>query len=387
MPINRRSEGWRWRIAGCVAVVLALIIVLQVTVSRSALATGKGASLSADPEVRLKLAMDEIARRPGGTPTSAQIANFVSLAKNAPLLPEPFLVAGLAMADVGRNREAEELLLAARARDPHKPVVRFLLGDFYRKTGRDAAALRELASLMKVQPQRQVALLPYFAQLATEPQHQPALAAMARTDPVFGRTMLSAAVNAGAASSFVISVGDRLPASPDNRAWQDRLVQRAISSGDLAAADQWARRFAHTDHRPLINSSFDDKVWAQPFNWTLSASSDGVAEAEGPNRLSLLNYGRNNSSMASQLLVLPPGSYRLSWRFEGMSNAADAFEWRLTCLVDGTNVAEVSLNASSLTFDAPGICRGFKLELFALAAGDGARRSGTLTDLSLVGVK
>lgn len=383
MATDPRGDGRLWRIAGCIVVLSASVLVLKVAASRSAMAGGWGASLSVDPQVELKSALNDIAHTPSDPPNAAQVAKMIAVAKRAPLLPEPFVVAGLAMADARRGRDAGELLQAARARDPHKPVVRFLLGDYYRRTGQDGLALRELASLMKVQPQQQVAMLPYFAQLATQPQHRAALGAMARSDPEFGRTLLVAAADAGAPTSFILSVGDRLPLDPANLVWQGRLVQRAISAGDIVVADRLAKRFARSDYRPLINARFDDKRWPSPFNWTLTQSIEGVSEVVASDRLSLLSYGRNPLIMASQVLVVPPQRYRLSWRFEGAASAGAAFHWKLTCLSDNAPVAGASLDTSSMAFEVSDACHALTLDLLADASTDGSRHSGTLSNLSL----
>lgn len=344
---------------------------------------GDTSSMALDPRLRLRAAMQELARAgTTGKPSEAQIAAAVGVAKSAPLLAEPFLVAALAEDDAGHGERATQLLLAARARDPRLPVTRYLLGDRYRQNGKDDLALAELMVLMRVQPQRQMSLLPYFAQLATQRRYQPAIRGLVLADPGFGRMLLGAAANEGASADFLISVGRQLPPHPENRAWQERLIAKPLERGDYGAARRRWQAIAGTAAQPMM-LRFDDRTSPAPFNWTFADSADGVAEPQGQDHLSLLYYGRNPLALATQVATLAPGRYRLSWQIDGSEGAGSTLSWRVSCLPDGS-VTESRLSTLSIELAVDDRCLAQRVELLGTPSAAGSRQSIALSSLKLV---
>ena len=83
---------------------------------------------------------------------------------------------------------------------------------------------------------------------------------------------------------------------------------------------------------PLIyDSSFSDKAAPPPFNWSLTSSAVGLAERQAGGRLHLVFYGRQDGILATQLLLLQPGSYRISMRLSGDSDNAKSLIWSIWC--------------------------------------------------------
>src|SRR5438270_52346 len=96
-----------------------------------------------------------------------------------------------------------------------------------------------------------------------------------------------------------------------------------------------------------------------PFNWVLTSSAVGVAERQPGGRLHVVFYGQEDGFLASQLLVLPPGSYRLSMGLLGDTSHPRALSWSVWCDRAAEPLASVTLDvaaARGLRFQVPGGC-------------------------------
>ncbi|WP_037501107.1 hypothetical protein [Sphingomonas jaspsi] len=372
----------RW-LAGLCFTLMALLV-LHNGPTRWAVERGVDLKLSSDPRLAIRGALSDIAAASRtGRPPAELVERAVGISRAAPLLAEPFVVAAIAADDRGDRRSAEQLFLAARQRDPRLPVTRYLLGDFYRRSGADAAALAELIVLMRVQPQQQIGMLPYFAQLATIARHRPAIRRLVLSDPGYGRAILSAAAAEGAPASYILSVGRQLPPDPENRGWQERLIAKAIERGDFGAARAIWSAVTGNSTADAIVPTFDDRLSPAPFNWTLANSADGVAEPQGARQLSVLFYGRTPVGLAAQLMTLPSGRYRFAWQMSETAGDASALSWRVTCVPSATPVSSAGIGATELIMAISGDCPAQRLELVGTPTVDQQRVSSTVGDLSL----
>ena len=123
-----------------------------------------------------------------------------------------------------------------------------------------------------------------------------------------------------------------------------RSGQAAVACGDGRHVDQGRRLFPGAA-RPgrvwraasagsgelLHDSDFRDAISPPPFNWQLTSSTVGLAERQRGGRLHILFYGDEDGTLASQLLLLPPGAYRLSMRLAGDPARAHALTWSIWC--------------------------------------------------------
>lgn len=80
----------------------------------------------------------------------------------------------------------------------------------------------------------------------------------------------------------------------------------------------------------------------------------------------VLYYGRGNATLASQLLLLPPGAYRLSVPVSG-TPAQRSLAWTVSCMRGGKKLMELELGSSATaqrTFEVPAAdCPAQSLEL------------------------
>ena len=75
----------------------------------------------------------------------------------------------------------------------------------------------------------------------------------------------------------------------------------------------------------------------------------------------MIFYGREDADLASQLLLLPPGQYRIQMDASGDAGGASGLEWSVTCLPGKATLASIPLNGATLagkrlggTFTVPG---------------------------------
>src|SRR3546814_7016022 len=116
--------------------------------------------------------------------------------------------------------------------------------------------------------------------------------------------------------------------------WPDVLVAALAERGDVEQAYAQWRRFAGfpAGRAPgdLFNPGFEDLPAGPPFNWHLVSGEAGSAQLG--NGLRIAYPGDARAEFAEQLLLLPSGSYTLSFEAKGEAGAAGSgFAWTLTC--------------------------------------------------------
>jgi hypothetical protein len=94
----------------------------------------------------------------------------------------------------------------------------------------------------------------------------------------------------------------------------------------------------------LYDPRFQGLPGPPPFNWKLTAGNAGVAERGQGGGLQVEYYGRAPLELASQMLRLVPGRYRLAARVEGDASGEGArLAWRLLCAGGGAEIASLPL--------------------------------------------
>jgi hypothetical protein len=278
------------------------------------------------------------------------MGRFSEVARKAPLAPEPFLVAG-AVAQLERDElRAERLFVAAAQRDPRSVAARYLLADWYLRSGRTSKALFEMAVLARLMPVATSQFAPALAQFAQSAGAVPIIKAFFQTSPEFESPILYelAKSNRNANLIFTLWSGSAAKPAPD---WRQQLVSNLIQEEQYAKAHQvWLRSTGQIGGEALFNPTFRKLDLPPPFNWTLSAQG-GLAEPTGDGGLKVVYYGRQDAVLAEQMMVLRPGIYRLMMELAGTSSDQPSVKWTITCLPGNRSVSEIQLRAS------PGIAR------------------------------
>jgi hypothetical protein len=344
---------------------------------------------SSHPAVELSSAMTDIAR---ATRDRRQIANstfsiLADAAAKEPLAPEPFLVRGVRAELSGDGATAQRAFEEAQWRDPRSLPAAYFLADRYFRVGDLARGLREIATLARLSPGGSAALSPYLAEYAKNSANWPSLRSLFRANPELADPALVALASSMATVPAVIALAD-----PHRKAlqapWLPALVKTLTDAGQYARAHAiWANvAGVRVEQEQLIfDETFSDKVAPPPFNWTLTSSAVGLAEREPGRRLHVIFYGQEDGILASQLLLLPAGDYRLSMRLLGDPARARILNWSIWCDKAAAPVASVSLDgaaAHAWRFAVPAGCPAQWLKLSG-SSSDIAQQ----VDLTIAGLK
>jgi len=326
-----------------------------------------------DPRVELALARFLLEQQQG-LATRQSVRSALAAAPAAPLALEPVLLAGVAAANRGEARRAEPLLIEARRRNPRFALVRAYLLDLYMKSGRFSEAAVELAALIRLVPDGGGDLfVPQLAYLAHIPGAASHLGRALKTDPNVRQALLAHLARNRTDPDLVVELADKTKATGEEAAhegWQLPLVNRMVDTGEVERAYRLWLGFNGEkpgSWRTLVyDGSFPSSLRPGPFGWQLFQGGAGVAEPGTDRGLDVSYYGREPSELARQLLVLPPGQYRLSVALTGKgSRRRSALAWRVNCMQGGSELMnlplrDVSFGTRQLASDliVPPGCKG-----------------------------
>lgn len=361
-PTPSLSDARASPAALAVVIVVALLLVIDIARLTAAEAEADGrpqlaaALAPAAPDSLASSAMAQVgeAAATSNDPPAATMANLRRLSLSAPLRPEPFLVEAALAEKAGDYKRAETLLIDARLRDPRSAAARYLLADVQLRQNKVASGLREMAILARLVPGSAVQLVPALSEFARSPNARASLTAILNANATLRQPLLTAlAADPDNADLIVALAATPRPFGPDHdQQWQSRLLKTLVERGDYNRAyDVW-RQFARLGNhpRPLIyNADYADLQAPPPFNWSFTSGAAGVVEPD-KGVLRVLYYGRNTAELASQLLLLPRGTYRFTTSVSG-SLQSGALSWTVRCasaddplmqLVLGSNAGETA---------------------------------------------
>ena len=332
------------------AVLIAFLVVRVAFVEAFAKKDpGKAAAIwPGHPAVALESGLAEIgALAVAGRPVDKALINrLLSASAKAPLAPEPFLVRGVEAQLAGDPALALRAFLAARQRNPRAVAARYFLADQYLKAGMTGPGLAEISALGRLVPQSLPKVAPYLAAYAKTPSAAPQVKTMLETHPQLELALLNE-LAADAANARLVTFLWSGRGGEESKAWQGRLLNGLVDAGQFAEArTAWARFTGiSAEQDRLFDPEF--KVEAlPPFGWKLASGASGIAEPQAGGRLHILYYGRDDQVLASQLLTMPPGRYRLAMEVKASSPASKSLTWTVRCLPGSSLIASVPLDRS-----------------------------------------
>jgi hypothetical protein len=355
------------------AVLLAFI--LGIAVVRNAGVQGFAATKPATaakfwpghPETEIGQAMTEIARSAHdrrAVPASV-FATMSDVARKEPLAPEPFLVRGVQAQVAGDGAAAQRAFEAAQWRDPRSLPAAYFLAERYFLTGNVDRGLVEIAATARLAPNGEGTVAPYLAVYARNPANWPRLKALFRNNPgIADATLIALASNINTAPSVMALADPRRPV--EQARWFAPLLTTLTNAGQFAKAREiWGRATGVQTGELVHDSSFSDKAASPPFNWSLTSSGVGLAERQTGGRLRVLFYGQEDGMLATQLLLLQPGPYRLSMQLLGNAARAKSLNWSIWCDKAEAPIASVTLDAAARgwNFNVPADCTAQWLKL------------------------
>jgi hypothetical protein len=343
------------------------------------------------PSVEISLGLAEIGRaarerRPIGNGTFAMIDDA---AVKTPLAPEPFLVAGVKDQMAGRLEAARRVFVAAQWRDPRSLPAAYFLADYYFRTGKVLDGLQQTTLLARLSPGGVAAVAPFIATYAQNRANWPQMRALFRSQEGFEDQVLSILARDAANADAVLALADadhRSPKSP----WLTTLLESLATSGDYARARAiWASVGGGTNGELVYDPSFSSPGPPPPFNWTLASSAIGLAERQPGKRLHVIFYGYVDGVLASELLTLAPGTYRVAMQLVGAPVHPETLRWSIRC--DKTQEAFATAAVTDLasrgwTFQVPANCPAQWLELSGRSGDISQQSEVTITGFSLSAV-
>lgn len=286
----------------------------------------------------------------GGNAPAASVEAMRQVARKAPLEAAPFLVKGAIAQTEGRSEAAARLFLHAMHLDPRAPAARYFLADHYLRTGQVPKGLAQMAVLSRLTPRSHEAFVPALAAYARTPGALPALAAFLAASPEYKPLVLQTLAQDAANAELILRLAGPGPFAKSEVVlnWQRPLLSKLVKAGDYAEAHAVWRRLSGVDARQglLFNPGFRDLAAAPPFNWALHQGSAGLAEPAADDRLQVLYYGRENVSLAIQMLRLEPGAYRLAMTATG-DEGGGGLLWSVRCLPGDRSVLELPVKAGA----------------------------------------
>lgn len=357
-------------------------------------ASGLESWLPADPALVMAEAREQVRDGAGQVPP-ALVERVNQAGGLDPFEEEPFLLAALAQLPQDKLGARLTLLEQARRRNPRNREVRIFLLDEYLRLGKAAAAIDEIAVLLRLLPGSEQALVPVLTRLVADPDTRPqALAALA-AHPLRA-PLLRDLARANASPLLMLSMTPDLAGAAQSQAegqWLPGVIDPYVTRGDVAAAWQlWAHFNAVSPgEAELLRDPDFAGQFGPPFGWALASRGPGLAEVAGKG-LRVTDYGRSGWTPARQLLRLPPGTYRLAFVLRGASGEAPEFSWRIDCLGKGGRLLDHPVAPSGpfagsapARFVVPAQeCPGQWLSLVVRAAEFRRTRSAAIGELRLI---
>jgi tetratricopeptide (TPR) repeat protein len=349
MMLNKRAKGLRSPSGAILALVLAVTGVFLAALSFRVVAVHQlwPSSPSApgfvrhDPRLVLSEAATDLVRLQGVLPP-ATLAAVRKAAAKAPLDANAYLVLGHQYL-LDRNPDrARKTLEAGRRLDPRNRVIHLLLLDRYLREQRYADAATEFAVLSRLVGQAQGPIAAALAQMSQAPETRDAARRTLQTDPTLENSVLVtlARSDVPAVTVFDLASPTARRNAGDKNSWGLPLINRLVAHKQYAEArGVWQRIYGLTPAQSgalLYDAGLRGLPGSPPFNWTLTAGSLGAADMRN-GTLSVEYYGRDSGYLASQLVVLRPGSYRFRFVVEGKTPGGVTLYWSLHC----TNNAKI----------------------------------------------
>ena len=286
----------------------------------------------------------------------------------APLMEEPFLLEGIDALLAKDNDRAEALIGQALARNGRSRLARLFRLELELRAGDARAAAADMTILGRLMPDVQRVFVPELARLARDPDTRDALRQVLASDPRIRGSVLQHLAANGARPEVVLSLaGSGTPSVVDDSGtdWRRTLLDSMVDKGDVARARQLWSRFSGADEEQaealVYDGSFEGLPGLPPFNWSLASSEMGAAERDKSGALFVEYYGRNAGDLASQLITLTPGRYRLAFHAEGdIDTPQNRLIWTVRCRGDDEDLL-LELPISNVTYAGKVISGAFSV--------------------------
>ncbi len=151
--------------------------------------------------------------------------------------------------------------------------------------------------------------------------------------------------------------------------WQTAIITKLVQAGDFRSARAAWQQFAGLGsvEPGVFNPEFRKLQAPPPFNWTFG-SAGGLAQPSGSGQLDLIYFGRQDTVLAEQLTLLPPGRYVIGMQVSGDVKAGSGLAWSIECVAPKKALLTLPVERQSAGrlqagFAVPGGCPAQRLQL------------------------
>ncbi|MEZ5695779.1 MAG: hypothetical protein R3E18_04900 [Sphingomonadaceae bacterium] len=266
-------------------------------------------------------------------PTAAQALRNIALARQA-AAPD----------------EAASLMRLSLSLSRRDPAVRLWLMQEGVMARDYPAAFAHFDAIMKLEPQLRPALMQQFVQLLALDEARPNIAALLDQEPDWAEQFWQEAAKFPPGFDNLVAL--RLARGQAQDATQRRndefILQALVNQGRYAQAEKLAQRVVPGfGGSGLRNGQFAQEPEGRPFDWRLFPGADHAVLLDR-SVLSLSAAPQAEGIAASQLVVLAPGSYRLSYTLvAGIEAQGDGVQLAANCMRGGQRGALAALPVTS----------------------------------------
>ncbi|WP_034160214.1 tetratricopeptide repeat protein [Sphingomonas sp. ERG5] len=313
----------------------------------------------------------------------AERARLYQRLTSKPLDGTAFALAALDATAKGDKEGAAKLVEHALALEPRTRLAWLWRLDQQMRNGQTVDAATSTLRLLAVDPEQYPSYVPILAGLARDRRNIPQIAAVIQRNPGWRETFLSTLQARGYDPSIRFAIMD---VGTSEVYLIDR--ERAAFVADLVAKADYERAYlAWISYLPesalaSVDTPYDAQFKGMPgpppFNWQLTAADGDRADTN--NGLDLSYSGRKPVTLATQVVVLQPGGYRLrstvtNAHSEGPSSGGTVLTWQISCLPGNQPIGNLALDTSvtgkpqmSVPFDVPETCQAVSLSLTGAAS-------------------
>ena len=191
-------------------------------------------------------------------------------------------------------------------------------------------------------------LFPVLVRATEEPRLIGPIVTVLRRQPDWARWYMGTLINTGTATDNILKMLDMLRHSPiiaPPSLYRDYAKRLVVQQDYRAALSAYALALPFGKAPLVRNGDFRHPAEdVEPFGWVFTNETGFVAEIaqrEEANGQALVITANADAggTIARQLLVLPPGVYRLAGSWSGQPNDAEPLSWRLICAGQTTDTA------------------------------------------------
>ncbi|MFZ4072184.1 MAG: hypothetical protein ACOYJ6_19080, partial [Caulobacterales bacterium] len=275
---------------------------------------------------------------------SAQPCDEVQLASAAAAIWQsasgsirPLLYGAYRAAQTGNLAQATLLAERALVGDPRNQLAHAILADARLGAGDAAGALFHLDRLLVLRPEKSDAFFDAVAHLAAQPGGMAEIEKRLAQKPAWSRGLVTRLNTAPIDLAALLRLNQYTPET------QSGYIQRILKEqGPTQALLAWLAFLPRQQITSLswpYDPEFKSLKAPEPFNWSYDR---GLVSFETGGGLFVTYDGRSTATLASQMMVIQPGAYRLEAMLQSEGQETGGrFAWVASCYPNGPDLARI----------------------------------------------